>query len=244
MVPPAERPRFAHFVEKTFGAQARALGWKPKAKEDVEVRLLRPRLLAFVVDRGEDAALGAEGAALGARWLDDPHAVDDNLVDTALTVAAWRGNKALFDRFRAEAKKTKDDGRRKHLFAAMGSFRDPAVTEAAMSLALDGGYDIRETSGLVWEDPRMVQVSYDFMKRRYDAIAARLPSDLSGELPWVAQPFCDEAHRADVDAFFKDRVKKLLGAPRTLAKVLERIQLCSAQRKAQGASLASFLQKY
>jgi alanyl aminopeptidase len=49
--------------------------------------------------------------------------------------------------------------------------------------------------------------------------------------------FCDEAHAADVAAFFTDaKIATLDGAPRVLATALEDIRLCAARRKAQEAS--------
>ncbi len=261
MIPPAERPRFARFVEKTFGARARAIGWRASPKEDEQVRLLRPGLLPFVADRGEDAALAAEAVALGRRWLDDAAAptptqqnarerspaggvVDADMIDPVLELMAQHGDRALFDRLRAEAKKTKDDTRRHHLLEAMSAFRDPEIVKASLEVVLGDEHDVRDVTGLLFQDARVADVSYGFVKQRFDALVARLPSDFSGALPLVARPFCDGDRRGDVEAFFKDRAAKLLGGTRNLAKVLERIQLCVAQRREQEASLATFLKKY
>jgi cytosol alanyl aminopeptidase len=244
MIPAAERPRFAHFVEKTFGARARAIGWKPSPKDDEQVRLIRPALLSLVADRGEDRALATEAEALGRRWLDDPSAVEDDLIDAVLSVTAQHGDRALFDRLRAEAKKTKDDNRRRHLLAAMTEFRDPAIVKAALGIVLTDEHDIRDATKLLDQDARMNEITYGFVKQSFDGLVTRLPSDFVGRLPGVAGAFCDEGHRSDVDAFFKDRVGKLLGGPRTLAKVLERIRVCSVQRRAQEGSLTSFLARF
>ncbi len=244
MIPEAERARFAHFVASTFGARAHALGWASKPHEDEQVRLLRPALLALVADRGGDAALAAEADGLARRWLDDPKAVEADMIDAVLSVAAQRGDRALFDRLRAEAKKTKDDNRRRHALGAMAGFRDPAIVREALGIVLGDEHDVRDATGLLFEDPRLQDVTLGFVKQRFDALVAHLPSDFVGNLPYVGEPFCDEAHRADVEAFFKDRVGKLLGGPRNLAKVLERIRLCGALRRAQEGSLTAFLKKY
>jgi cytosol alanyl aminopeptidase len=244
MIPDAERARFAHFVAKTFGARAHAIGWKPKAKEDEQVRLVRPGLLLVVADRGEDRALAAEAEALARRWLDDPSAVEPDVIDAVLAVAAQRGDRALFDRLRAESKKTKDDNRRRHLLGAMASFRDPAIVREALGVVLTTEQDVRDVTSLLWQDQRVQDVTYGFIKQHIDALTARLPTDFTGNLPYAGEPFCDEAHRADVAAFFKDRAAKLLGGSRNLAKVLEKIHLCAAQKKEQAPSLAKFLAKF
>jgi alanyl aminopeptidase len=244
MIPEAERPRFAHFIGKTFGARARALGWTSKPHEDPQVRLLRPSLLTLVADRGGDQTLAAEADQLARRWLDDPRAVEADVIDAVLSVAAQRGDRAFFDRLRADAKKTKDDNRRRHLLGAMADFRDPAIVKEALGIVLGDEHDVRDTTGLLFEDVRMQDVTFGFVKQRFDALVARLPSDFVGNLPSVGEPFCDEGHRAEVESFFKDRAGKLLGGPRNLAKALERIRLCSTLREAQAGSLAGFLKKY
>jgi alanyl aminopeptidase len=87
------------------------------------------------------------------------------------------------------------------------------------------------------------EVVLAFFKESYPAILARMPGELRGDLPAFAGGFCDEAHRAEVEAFFRDKVKDLTGGPRTLAQELEGMGLCVARRKAQEASLAAFLKK-
>ncbi len=73
---------------------------------------------------------------------------------------------------------------------------------------------------------------------------ARLPTDSGAFLPWIAGGYCDAAHRAEVEAFFKERSTKYTGGPRILAQILEGINLCVAYKNAQQASLVKFLGQY
>ena len=244
MIPETLRPSFARFVEKTFGTRAHAVGWVPRAGEDAHLRVLRPQLLPLVANTGEDATLIAEARALVQRWLDDPGAVSPEIADSAMWVAAMHGDRALFDRLRAEARKAKDDRRLRCLVHGMATFRDPAIVRDALAILLTDELDPRIALELLFQDERMQEVVFDFTRKNFDALAARVPGELRGDLPYVGEPFCDEGRRAEVDSFFKDRVAKLTGGPRNLAKALERITLCSALRRAQEASLASFLKKY
>lgn len=244
LMPEAERPRFARFVARTFGARAHALGWEPKPHEDDQVRLIRPALLSLVADRGEDRALVAEAEALSQRWLADPRAVEPDVIDAVLATAAQHGGRALFDRLRAEAGTTRDDNRRHHLLGAMARFRDPAIVREALGIVLTPEQDVRDATSLLFQDTQMQDVTFGFLEQRFDALVQRLPSDFVGRLPLLGDAFCDEEHRAEVADFFKDRAPKLLGGQRNLAKVLERIHLCTALRRAQGGSLSTFLEKY
>jgi alanyl aminopeptidase len=241
VVPPAARPAFARFVARTFGARARAVGWLPKKGDDDRTRMLRPGLLLHVADRGEDPELLAEARALAGRWLDDGAAVPAEVVGAVLHAAATRGDRALFDRLRVELGKTRDDTRRQHLVRTLASFRDPALVRASLGLFLAGGIDPRQATELLWQDDQVADVLFEFVQQHYDDIVARLPGELLGELPTVGDPFCDDARRAEVKAFFEPRAGKLTGGTRNLAKSLERITLCAAQRRAHEASLGSFL---
>ena len=72
----------------------------------------------------------------------------------------------------------------------------------------------------------------------------KLPRDSGAWLPYAGAAFCDAAHRADVEAFFKDRAPKYTGGPRILAQVLEGITLCEAAKAAQEPQVAAFLRAY
>jgi alanyl aminopeptidase len=192
-----------------------------------------------------------EATRLARRWLEDRHAVDPDLAGSVLRVSAKFGDKDLFDAFYAAAKKTQDQEDRQRLVNALGTFRDPALARAAMEIVLTDDFDTRLSFGLLFGptgNPGTRDLPFRFVKEHYDRLVAKLPravsSDLSAELPWVGGGYCDEEHRAEVEAFFKDRAPKITGGPRTLAEALEVIHLCSARREAQQASLVDFLQKY
>jgi alanyl aminopeptidase len=79
-------------------------------------------------------------------------------------------------------------------------------------------------------------------------VIASLPQsvgqDAGAYLPMTATAFCDEQHRDEAAAFFKDRAAKAVGGPRMLAQALERVSLCIARRQAQEPEVAAFLRNY
>jgi uncharacterized phage protein gp47/JayE len=60
----------------------------------------------------------------------------------------------------------------------------------------------------------------------------------------LVRGFCDEEHRADVEAFFKSSIARYTGGPRILSQVLEQISLCAAFKKAQLPNAEAFLAHY
>ena len=245
LIPEELAPNYQRFVRETFGARARALGWSGSPGEPEDTKLLRPYVVALVAQRGEDADLQKQARALATRYLTDHGAVPAEMVEAALTSAAWRGDRAMFDAVHAAARKEKDRSERRQLLEAMASFHDPAIVDSRLALILTDEFDPREALILLGDprrEPTSLQQSYDFLKANYDAIAERIPKEYAPYLAAGAGAFCDEPHRLDVETFFKERMSKAPGGPRILAQTLEKIQLCTARKQAQQLGLAAFLQ--
>ena len=251
LVPQDLRPNYERFVRKTYGARARDLGWLPQPGESDEVRLLRPELVSFVANEGDDPVLAEQAGQLARKWLDDHNAFEADIVESVLDTAARHGNRQLYDRFTAELGKTGDSQVREEILGAMASFRDPAILKENFNMLLGGALDPREGMGLLYgplEDVQTRAIPFALVQANYDQLVARLPrtvdSDMSAELPTVGSGFCDEPHRNEVAAFFKGRTDQTAGGPRILAQTLEGIDQCIAIRKVQEPGAVDFLRKY
>jgi alanyl aminopeptidase len=250
LVPDNLRPNYARFVSKAFGMRATELGWSANPGDDQEVRLLRTGLVPFVARMGDDSALGKEAGRLADGWLKDRKGIDADMVASVLSTAAYFGDRALFDRLLEELGKTKDLGQRRSLIGALGSFRDPSISQASMDLVLKPDLDARETLGLLFGplgNPVTRNMPFDFVKANWDALIKRLPSgggsDAGAILPSVGGGFCDEPSRQKFVDFFQDRVKQFTGGPHNYDQTLEVIRLCEAQKTAMGADVAEFFGK-
>ncbi len=241
------RPRYRRFVSEVLGARARALGWKAKSGEDEDTQLLRETLVPFVANEGDEPALVADAARLAKAWLKDRTAVDAQMASAVLEVAARHGDMELFRSFVAEARKATDRRERMRLLSSLGLFRDPPVVHAALRVTLSDEFDARESAVIL----RVVASSREtrpeawaFLKSNFDRIVSRLPRESPARFPGLASGFSDAEHRADVEAFFKDKASKYMGGPRYLAQALEQIQLRAALKAAQQDSVSGFLSHY
>jgi alanyl aminopeptidase len=247
LVEDSVRPNYRRLITKLFGARAHQLGWQPKADEDDDTRLLRSQLVATVAEDGEDKALLGDARKLAEKWLSDRKAIAPDMVGSVLGAAAHSGDRALWEKFHTAAKAEKERRERGRLLSAMSGFRDPSIVQENFKIALSDQFDPRESLSLVYGaggDPRTRQMAWDFVKQHYEDILARMPKDFGGRLVGVGGGFCDAEHRAEIEAFFKDRVTKSPGGPRQLAQMLEGQGLCIAMRSAQLPSVTSFLKKY
>jgi len=247
LVPPDLVPRYRQYLLDVYGERARALGWKGKPDESDDVRLLRRRLLDVVANQAEDPELIAQAKQLALAWLDDHKAVDPNLVNVVLSTAARHGDRELYQRVLAAARKETEENLRERLLFSLGMFRDPAIINDALAIMLSADFDPRQSVVILYgavESPAGRDLAYDFVKENWNALTARLPTDYGASLPYVAQGFCDAGHYQDAKAFFEGHATEFTGGPRVLSQVLESINLCIAYKHAQESSVAEFLAKF
>ena len=247
LVPEDLLPRYRQYLLDVYGGRARELGWKTKAGESEDAHFLRPAVVSVVANQAEDLELIDQAKKLALAWLDDDKAVDPDMVGVVLSTAARHGDRDLFDRMRAAAKKETDERFRGNLLFSLGLFQDPAIVKIAMPIVLTDEFDSRESLSILFgpsERRQTRDLVYDFVKQNWDLLIAKLPTDSGAYLPYVAGGYCDSEHRREVENFFSGRSTKYTGGPRILTQALESIDLCAAYKNAQGASVAEFLRTY
>jgi cytosol alanyl aminopeptidase len=245
LVTDADRGQFVAFVDRTFGARARALGYAPRPGEDDDDQLVRRSMLRLVAPN--DAALAAEARRLAVAWMARHDAIDPSMVDTVLIIAAETGDAATFDAMLAEAKSTKDSLDRRNLMVALLAFTDPALARRGLGVLLDPDFDVRESTTALWISSYAVpprRATADFIAANFDALAQRVSSEVPGQWPYFARRLCSEQDRDNVDAFWRSRIASYPGAERTLNQAEEQIRLCAALRAAQAPAVAAFLAKH
>ena len=240
-------PNYRRMIKKLLGPQARRLGWNEKPGESNDDHEMRASIMATVARWGEAPKLRDEAIRMARAWLADRKAIAHDLSGTVLHVAAYFGDRALFDAYLAEARKTGDREERAMLLGALAGFADPELVKAAQQLGLSGEFDVRDGGGLLYAglgEPATREMAWQFVKDHFDEIAAKLRDD---EKMWslgVAGRFCDAEHRKDAEAFFSERAKKINGGPRALARTLEGVDQCIALREKNAPEIAAFLKKF
>jgi len=233
VVTDADRPKFSRFVREVFGPRAKALGFVPKAGESDDDQLLRRSLLRLVAPA--DPALAAEARRLARAWVRDRNAVDPGLVDVILVTAGRTGDAALFDTLLVEAKATQDRLERRYLMMALFAFTDPLLAQKVLARLLDPAFDVRESwtalqNGFWWNPSR--RATNDFIMANFDALAETVSNEAPGGWPFFGSGLCTESDRAQLAAFWKERVARYASADRELAGAIEAIDLCARVRAA------------
>jgi alanyl aminopeptidase len=244
LVADTERAEFSAFIREVFAARLRALGYTPRRGESDDDQLLRRSLIQYAAI--EDPRLAAEARRRALAWVRDRKAIDPGLAEDVLIVAARGGDAALFEAMLGEARATRDRLDRQNLIVALFSFDDPLLARRGYALLLDPTFDIRELLNALrtmrlYVPPR--RDTHAFIAANFDALAQRVARDAPGNWPVYAAGLCTDRDRAEIEAFWRDRIAKYAGGERTLAQALESIQLCSRLRAAQEQNVAAFLGK-
>ncbi len=244
LVGDAERVRFAAFAHQVFGDRARTLGYASHRNESDDDQLLRRTVVRFVAR--EDPKLAAEARRLAVAWTRDRKLIDPGMVDSVLLIAAQTGDATTFDALLAEAKATSDGLDRRNLMVALFAFTDPTLARRGLSVMLDPAFDVRESGTALRISSKAIpprRDTQDFIAANFDAMVKRVSSDTPGSWPSYAAGLCSESDRADVEAFWRDRIANYVGGERTLKQALEQIQLCAELRATQEQAVAAFLAK-
>ena len=238
------RPNWERWLGKLFSAHLKALGLAARPQDSDDTLRLRPAIVDFLAAEGNEPSLNAQVGRLAMRQLAERDTLDGTMVEAVLQAAARRGDRDLFERLVATVPGARDRRERRALYAALGSFGDPALARRALALLLDPAHDYREAVQIAWTQSNTPQggvLVFEFMKANFDALVARAPRDAAADYPRWAGTFCSEAGRAEVEDFFRERAPRYAGGPRNLAQTLERIRLCTAFKERQQASFATFL---
>jgi aminopeptidase N len=239
--------RYESWVAATFGPTARDLGWRRCAGDTDERQELRAEVVYAVAWAG-DRELRAEAGRLARAWLADPKALEDDVVDRVLAVAARDGDAGLFDEILAQATAETDRARQTRLLKALGSFRDEALAKRALDLVLGRGFDLRESRATVFAvtgTRETRELGWRYIQDHVDGLLGALRSD---EGSWfvgdAAGLFCDETHRKEADALFSPRVGKIEGSQYALRQALDKTDQCIARQARILPDVTAFLAGY
>jgi len=240
---------WAAWIRAAFGPAARRVGWKPQPDEDSDVAQLRHELLPFVADFGQDRDLAREAVALARSTLAAPELLPRDtrrtILVTAARVAGDEGP-ALYDDYVRAARSARDDEFRRMLLAALGGFRTPTLESRALGSMLSEEFARRETTSILrsaLQDAITRPRALAWLEANADAVISRAPVTELGYWPYWAESACRAEDHDALARSFGPRAADIEGAAKSLAEVLERIDICVEYRKLQRPSLDAFLRE-
>jgi len=252
MVPEQARSHARARAADLYRPRLRELGLEPTATEPPDRSGLRRDVAVFLLEVARDPettrALGALGLAYAQvdRSGFQLEALSPDLAPAALSAAVAEGDPALFEALERRLHRTEDGDRRARILAALGSAREPALSESALALARDPrlrGFERVRVLLAQASRPETRVEAWKTLEARWDTLVQALAPSLAEALPAVAAGLCDRSRIPAVQRFLARRVDEVPGARRHLEQAVDTIELCAALREAQGASAAAYFSR-
>jgi puromycin-sensitive aminopeptidase len=232
LVEPEDRAAFAAYVESLLAPQLAELGMAPAANEADDRRLRR---VAVVRALGRMARLPAVVAAAEGgleRYWADSNAIDPNLVNTFIAIAAQDGDQARFNRYvaRMEQDVTPQD-RQAHLMG-LSVFEAPPLVQRALEMSLTPAIRTQDVGSLLaglLANRSGKQEAWRYVRAHWDGVEQRLPPFPRRRLVSATSSLATAEGRREVEEFFREHPVE--GAERTLQQTLEQLDLLVAFRE-------------
>ncbi|MFY9823403.1 MAG: ERAP1-like C-terminal domain-containing protein, partial [Thermoanaerobaculia bacterium] len=170
---------------------------------------------------------------------------DPALAEVTLKLAAWQGDRALFDELRRRFESAQAPGERSRFLTALAYFRDLALSSEALRYSLEGPLRTSErfliAAEMLRSGERGAGQVFDWFRANYDRIAALLPPAIQGFFPNLASG-CSAERLARARELFNQPGHSVPGTAERLAQVTAETNLCVALRESEGPAIEAYLE--
>jgi alanyl aminopeptidase len=253
LVQPAQLAKFEAYAKKLYknsyaaSGGARGLEAVKKAESD-NARMYRREVVTFLADVVRDPAVLKDLKRVGRAYVQGgtvhADAANPDLAPVALGVAAEQGDAAFLEGLGAILKKSDDPVTRRQIVGAIGRVSEPATVEKARAMLLDEHLLKADEIFKLLEShlakPENRASAEPWLLEHFDALAARVPAEQTGNLIRLLRPLCSAESAQRIEAAMGPKIQKLLGGPRSLAESVESIRLCAAEAAAHAEEAKSF----
>jgi puromycin-sensitive aminopeptidase len=237
----ADDPRFRQRVAALVAPVVEELG-EPRDDEDDLKRKLRGLLTGILAVLGAHQPTIERCRAWYVRSLEDPTAVDPELVAVATGVVAATGDEADYDRLLDGFKHgTTPQDQLRHLYA-LADFDDESLVLRTCELCFSG--DVKTQNApfvlrMCMANRRHGAAAWNYVRQHWDQANATFPPNTIVRMIDAVKLLTDDAVVADVQGFFAEH--PIPQSLKTLDQVLERQRVNAALRRRERESFPSAL---
>ncbi len=219
---------FRDRVAARFGPALAEIGWDPPPREPIDARVRRGVLVGLLGDVAAWPPVLAVAARRFETYLIRRTAVDPNLVDSVVMLAARTGDARRFEAMLEAFDGATTPQERRRFLLALAEFRDEALVRRTLSLCLGPRIPTQDLAIVIARllvNPAARGLSWDFLRKHWSRLRKRMPPMLATRLI-EATPALGARYRQEVEAFF--RTHPLPTGGRALEQALERFELDAA----------------
>lgn len=230
----------AAWVRAEFGPVYQSLG-APSKSEPIEKAQRRVTLFSLL-GGAKDPAVLVQANIMAADYLNGSSAIDPELAEIAVALAAQHGDVALYDRLQQLAQTSTDPNTQTRSLYLLASFEDPALVTRTLDDIAAGKVRNQDSwilMTILLQTRKTREQAWTYIKAHWDAIHAQLTTSSGNRLVSATGSFCSQAEYADVQQFFATH--KVDSSDRALRDALNSIQSCITFRGKQQDGLQQWL---
>ncbi|HSJ96518.1 MAG TPA: M1 family aminopeptidase, partial [Myxococcota bacterium] len=216
---------FRDRVADCFGPALAEIGWDPAPREPIDTRVRRGVLVGLLGDVAAWPPVLATAAKRFDAYLARRDAVDPNLADAVVALAARAGDASRYEAMLAAFEAAVTPQERRRFLLALAEFRDLRLARRTLVLCLTPRIptqDVAIVLARLLVNPAARETAWDSVKKHWPRLRRRMPPMLATRLV-EATPALGAGFRDDVATFF--RAHPLPAGARTLEQALERFEL-------------------
>lgn len=219
------------------------MGWSSAADESDDARLRRAALLRIVAGVAEDGSVTADARSRVDAYLADRSAVEANLADSVVTLAARVGDAGLYDRYRRVIADARTPQERRRFLLSLAVFREPALVQRTLDLALTDEIPTQDVAFIIarlFSNPQGRAPSWKFLTKRWGVLKKRIPPLMLSRLIEATPALRDPTYASAVRSFFTTH--PVPEARRALKQAAEVFRLNTELRKRTAPAVARWLE--
>ncbi len=234
------RPRFAAYVRRTLGPMLDRIGLTPQPGESHAAASLRPDLVTWLAEYGNDERVWAYVREQLPKYLQDPKSVTPSLAGSIVSLSALNGDAALFEEYRKRFENAATPAERARFLSGMRQFNDPAIKAKVREYALTGPVRPTELFTLVGDTDNEADRDdlFQWVTAHYDELTKKLPPTFGSGMTFIAGG-CTPERVERAKKFFEE--KKVPGTERSMARQAEAVNECANLRAREIEAVTRYL---
>lgn len=238
------RGAFKQLLQSLYGNKLDAIGLNSNSNQ--ETIQLRQKLVSFLALDAKVSELRKALIEYATDYIgyQDDHqiktkGIDQNIIVTALAVAVDELGQPFVDALRARFLESRDATFRNRALSALGNAINEKIARETREWILSRKLRDNEWYPILYSqlsNNETRDAAWKWVKANINGLIERIPTWRQGQIVNTGSFFCSIERHNEVKEFFAKMIKNLEGGPRSLANMLESIDLCVASVKHNSAA--------
>lgn len=241
-------PQYRRLLAAQLSPHLERLGLEPREVESLAEQNLRSQIIETLGYRAKDPYIIANAHSLLPLFLKQPEQLKTFVSSWAIPlVVRHGGDPLLFDQLLALLKETQSPAVRAVALSALGHFSQPELQRRALDLFLTDDVRSNELWALLgpsFSEEDTYALTWSWIQAHQAQLSAKLGTQGTRTMPWLASGFCSEARAQEVEAYFKALPNPPTGQDRILGQVLSNIRRCETNRSYSQEAIKALLDQY